>query len=1037
MQNRTACLLVGSMLMITSSVFGLNEGQSNLIGQFPDLNNTNIKINSHAGGSVLTSLVANLTLGLLYLVAFFLCCRQLPLFNPKKKRRLFEEYLRDLEEEKDTQSSRDEVTLSTNTIEGDAIFYQNEHHQSIQEPKAETVTSIISEEIENIGNHYPFNKMTSIPKEPTQIKRLFLSTAKEVIVDAFESTILFFPTLLRHFWDGVTAFFIPSRGELDSKRMCKKYGRDITVYFYFQQVIIWVLLVSTILACAVLLPIHLTGSLPVYEYNLTYSTSAQQGMQFYQLHQNGVKQVKNLTQEDSALLRTTVEMVISSPIKMYAHVVISIICFSVCLFVLYRFNSSSMIVHNSFLDDLDKSIERTEEHPLGVFSQTDHTTTSVTIHTDKYKLIDPKEIISPFVVKITGLPKDMTSVKEFQSFVETYFNDGLSINDERGKIARSILIFDFLNRMSLDKVLSTIEEDLDHFIHLKLERGAREYIELKEHIVVDEGVVDSKSFLLQCFGMHTQGQKVLFLTTEEAIKHLKKRKRVIRNEIKKWDDSYNKLIHESVKKTPSVESLEDFSEVVELEDVEINNENNNDDTLPKSVSDDPVSSLFVEKSSILSSGVAFIIFNTYEDAQEALHRYEKNEIRLQNNLVTIHPLEHEPLDTNWYNICQSGLTGLRHEGAFTNIMHHLFLIAFFIIASSPVAILSSLQSIFNVGVVKMELASIEAATGIIGNLVFQFIPSLLLYWISRSIGIVIHKVTMLGRYDSKQEYGRIYILRKYVYVVLTILVLPSLWLSSVDGIVNYIKTQEDFQRMLSLMFLPSSGALMLSTVMQFALISNMDDLLRLEDACFYIWKTKLSFYRKAKSPLEKLKATCNQSSFSVDTNYAKMLAVFTLVMTYAVFIPLILPCGLFYMMMKHMIDRYLVHEIYDDTLFHDHAGIIDNKPKPIDYLALQKKVALIGKITIMALIIPCGFLMIFFGLRIFTGPSFLPHFIFVASVAGGLVALLIHLQYNQEKFIQRRVMREVTNQDRSNWSHFVNHVAFVTPFDSDLGNKHE
>ncbi|KAG2379158.1 hypothetical protein C9374_007796 [Naegleria lovaniensis] len=727
-------------------------------------------------------------------------------------------------------------------------------------------------------------------------------------------------------------------------------------------------------------------------------------------------------------------MVANSPIKLYAHIGVLILCVVAGLIFFIQFHYSAIIRSNSFgtspeTDTLNPSSSKTNvfgdvvDGLLGVLRSTDSNQISITIDSDVYKSIDPKDILSPYVVVVKGLPREMTNLNDFKSFVETYFNFNLPIEDENSKVLRAVLIYDFVDRLNMAIILKRVEEDLDHFLHMKTERGS-ELIQLKEHIVVDEGIVDSKNIVSQCFGIQTQTKKINLLTTEEAIKHLEFRKKKIKKEIQKWDIAYNALLQN--KSIPKIDSIASIEEPNEMEDVQI--EEKADDTT-NDRNQDPVASMFVGNKAIESSGVGYIVFKTEAEAQEALGRYLNNQIRLQSNLVRISSLQHEPIDINWYTVCRyNAITGSRFEGVGTNILIHILLVAFFIVASSPASIFSAIQSIFNIGVIKMEVEKIQAATGIVGSIFFQFLPSFTLYWISRLIGIVLSKITMLGKYDSNQEYKRIYMLRKYCYVVLTILIMPSLWLSSVDGIVNYVKTEDDFEQMLKKMFLPASGALMLSTVLQFAVISNMDDLIRTEDAFWYIWKTKLSFYRKAKSPLEKLRAATDQYFFSVDTNYAKILAVFTLCMAYAVFIPLIVPCGLFYMMIKHWFDRYLIQEMYDASVKHS-IDVIDNKPKPLDYIALQKKSFLLLKIFTASLAIADAFLIIFFSLRVFTESTFLPHFILSGAVFVFLLGALFYIQHNQDKVIRTRVRDEISKQNYSSWNHYAKDIAFVTPFE--------
>ncbi|KAL9645466.1 hypothetical protein ABK040_002662 [Willaertia magna] len=1011
--------------------------------------NTNIKINFNIPGlsAVLTTLIANLIYSFLCMSLFFLCCRQITIFNSEKKRKLMEEYERNkLERKRQQQKNNNEEVI-------------------IEEEGNDNETNDTTPPLDK----YPFNVMPKISTKPSFWKKLLINF-KDLLKDAAITSISFFPSMLKHLKISFLSFFFTKHGDKDRKIICRKYGRDVAVYLHFQQIIIVILFGCSLLACGVLLPIHLTGNPPTYSYNMTYSdngnsannngeSSSVTSMMFLMRDYNGDeqglimdshlmqretrKEPTNLTQEDSFILRTTIEMVITSPLKLYAHVVVALLCFAFCLFQIYRFNSQKLVSDNLYVKQLvetDGGIPKTpiltsEKSPSALSNNENE---ELVIHQEGndeivdidntivissgYKCMDPTEIVSPFCVKLVGLPQKLTNMEEFINFVEDNLNEGKKINDENSRIQKAVLVLNFLNRINLKKVLDRVEEELDHFIYLKLMRG-EEFLKLKEHIIVDEGVVSTNHVLSHYCNVSTTGSNIHLLTTDQAIDHLTKRKHKISLEIKKWDSAYYKIIgRENSPNLPETTSEE------ELEKEEI-------------WQNDPISSFSVEHNNIKNSGAAYIVFKTPQDAEQVLKEYSLKPIIYNNQRILVQRVKYEPSDINWNVICKSGgITGIHYEKYFYNILLHLILVIFFIFASSPVAILSSIQSLFNVGVIEnISKSTVRTFTGILGNLLFQFLPSFFLYWISRFTGIVLKKVTELGKYDSKQEYRRIYLLRQFWYSIMAVLILPSLWLTSVDGIINYLKTENDLEKMLSYMFLPSSGCLMLSTVLQFAIVSNTDDMLRLEDAFWYLWKTRFNFYRRAISPLEKLKVATN-NHFNIESNYSRMLTILTLCISYGVFIPLVLPCGLLYIVIKHWCDRYLIEEIYITSQYHnpetDNLDFnLENKPHPIDYVSLQQKVKLICRIMVLSLVISCTFLLLFFTLRILPGlpnSSFLPHFIFVLFIIVALIVLLIYLLAVDQRIIKRKVLQESLadmTTDKESLTKYIKDTAFKPPFD--------
>jgi hypothetical protein len=56
--------------------------------------------------------------------------------------------------------------------------------------------------------------------------------------------------------------FVPAAHKNDTDRNVDNYGRDVATYFLFVQTIIYSFIVMTVLGLAVLLPLHITGTLP-------------------------------------------------------------------------------------------------------------------------------------------------------------------------------------------------------------------------------------------------------------------------------------------------------------------------------------------------------------------------------------------------------------------------------------------------------------------------------------------------------------------------------------------------------------------------------------------------------------------------------------------------------------------------------------------------------------------------------------------------------------------------------------------------------
>uniref|UniRef100_A0A4W6BQV6 Transmembrane protein 63B n=1 Tax=Lates calcarifer TaxID=8187 RepID=A0A4W6BQV6_LATCA len=107
-------------------------------------------------------------------------------------------------------------------------------------------------------------------------------------------------------------------------------------------------------------------------------------------------------------------------------------------------------------------------------------------------------------------------------------------------------------------------------------------------------------------------------------------------------------------------------------------------------------------------------------------------------------------------------------------------------------------------------------------------------------------------------------------------------------------------------FLPDNGAFFVNYVIASAFIGNAMDLLRIPGLLMYMIRLCL-----ARSAAERRNVKRHQAyEFQFGAAYAWMMCVFTVVMTYSITCPIIVPFGLMYMLLKHLADRYNMYYAY-------------------------------------------------------------------------------------------------------------------------------
>ncbi|KAG7275667.1 hypothetical protein CRUP_009633, partial [Coryphaenoides rupestris] len=107
-------------------------------------------------------------------------------------------------------------------------------------------------------------------------------------------------------------------------------------------------------------------------------------------------------------------------------------------------------------------------------------------------------------------------------------------------------------------------------------------------------------------------------------------------------------------------------------------------------------------------------------------------------------------------------------------------------------------------------------------------------------------------------------------------------------------------------FLPDNGSFFVNYVIASAFIGNAMDLLRIPGLLMYMIRLCL-----ARSVAERRNVKRHQAyEFQFGAAYAWMMCVFTVVMTYSITCPIIVPFGLMYMLLKHLADRYNMYYAY-------------------------------------------------------------------------------------------------------------------------------
>lgn len=325
-------------------------------------------------------------------------------------------------------------------------------------------------------------------------------------------------------------------------------------------------------------------------------------------------------------------------------------------------------------------------------------------------------------------------------------------------------------------------------------------------------------------------------------------------------------------------------------------------------------SVEAEKSTLQTKtlGMAFVTFVNLDDAKKVNKDHKKichihsspptsslDDILKPNTWdVTFAP---PPEDIYWEN-----LDSLRHFRILKVIIINiiLFLVLFFF--TSPAYIISLLETI---PFLQFNSATFYKNVGLnLPSYITDFLPTILLWTLSALLPVIVaYTDWWLGHWRRSVE--NLWIMRKvFGFLLFMVLILPSIGLTTIRGFVEVAfhnnNSTETFKW--KCIFIPDNGAFFINYVTTCALVGTGLEIIRFPELIMYV--VRLAIARSQAEISSVRKAIVYEFPFGI--NYGWILLVFALTVSYSVICPLITPFGLFYMIMKHGVDRYNIYFAY-------------------------------------------------------------------------------------------------------------------------------
>lgn len=188
----------------------------------------------------------------------------------------------------------------------------------------------------------------------------------------------------------------------------------------------------------------------------------------------------------------------------------------------------------------------------------------------------------------------------------------------------------------------------------------------------------------------------------------------------------------------------------------------------------------------------------------------------------------------------------------------------------------------------------------------DFLPSLILRILAALLPVLVALTALLELHWTRSSRNRSMMVKTYLLLLFMTLILPTLGLTSINAIFQWFSNQN---KNIKWRCVSDNGAYFIKYVTTFGLIGTAIDLLRFPDLALYL--LKMSWARSAIERHDVRQQVALEFNYGVE--YAWILTMFTVTLSFSVVCPLITPFGLLYMIFKHMVDRYNLYFGYIPT----------------------------------------------------------------------------------------------------------------------------
>lgn len=237
------------------------------------------------------------------------------------------------------------------------------------------------------------------------------------------------------------------------------------------------------------------------------------------------------------------------------------------------------------------------------------------------------------------------------------------------------------------------------------------------------------------------------------------------------------------------------------------------------------------------------------------------------------------------------------------LLINTLLFIFVLFLTTPTVILSSIQEL------EATIAEKNPKLAVPPNpFLTQFLPTILLWSFAAMLPAVVSWSSYFEAHWTRSKLEHSVMVKTYIFLLLMILILPSLALTSADALFHLTLggKMPEFQSRLACVFLPNNGAFFVNYLITSALIGTALELCRFPELVSYAANMACA-RNEGEKRLARKEAV---REFAYGQQYAWMLVIFSVMVVYCITCPLVTPFGLLYLALKHLTDRYNLYFNY-------------------------------------------------------------------------------------------------------------------------------